>query len=91
VNSVNSEGVERVMNEEYANVHICRGTNRRYIARYRWSGMRRWILIGRPRMTLQSAAVTVAKTLASNQNARFGEVILVSDWHEPAVVFEAKS
>lgn len=71
-------------------IHVCRGTGRKFIALVRGRGERKWHRIGKPRDTCESAALAITKTLFTVQWAHFGEVRMIADWYEPTTVWEAK-
>jgi hypothetical protein len=71
-------------------VHVCRGTNRRYLARIRRRGERRWTVLGKPRLTYKAAVRAMSEAFASESHWFHGDVALVSDWYEPHSLVEMK-
>ena len=71
-------------------VHVYRGTNRRYLARIRRRGERKWTLLGKPRTTFKAAARRVSEAFADSHDWVHGDVALVSDWYEPHCLIEMK-
>lgn len=70
-------------------IHICRGTNRFYIARTRSVGQRRWSWVGPHRKSLKRAMQDLINHWSSHLFE--GEVALCADWYEPTRCFVVKN
>jgi hypothetical protein len=66
------------VSEGYENVHVNRQPNdRRYLARVRRPGYRKYELLGRPRMTEQAALSVLTREFAKGHYKR-GDVLMVA-------------
>ena len=73
--------------EEHLQIHVCRGTRRRYVAQVRQMGCRRWHTVGEYRS--RSEAFVVAAEKLNSTGWKRGRVLLTADYYDPVVVMEA--
>jgi len=66
-------------------IHICRGVNRRFQARVRMRGYRRYIMVGKCRRELKPALMDLARAFASGHYKR-GDVLHWADYYDPKPV-----
>lgn len=69
-----------------APVHVTRGVNRRYIARVRMAGCRKYRVL--TTTTSERKAVRMMAEWVAHGGYKRGDVLFVSDWYEPVQVFE---
>lgn len=70
-------------------IHICIGTNRRYLVRTRAPFGRRYLLHGEPCKNELQAIRRLAKIMGTT-HATQGNVAMVADYYEPYIVLEMK-
>ena len=69
-------------------VHICRGTNRRYQARVRLRGHRKYWLVGQPQRSQRKAARLLMSAFVEGPFYKRGDILLLADYYEPVSIFE---
>jgi hypothetical protein len=79
---------------EYPKIHVCRGTGRFYLARWRSRGQRHWTVLetanGKMVRYRDAAAALRALSRAAPGMPDFyhGDVTLCADYYEPTSVYE---
>lgn len=68
-------------------LHINRPSSSRYQPRARGPGCRKYVLLGKPTKTKESALLRVVRAMSQYSYKR-GDVVLTADYYEPLVVFE---
>ena len=66
-------------------LHINRPSSTRFLARVRYPGCRRYMIVGKPTKSLAAATVRMARKFAEGKYKR-GDVIMTADWYDPEVV-----
>lgn len=71
-------------------VTICQGTGTRYLARIRYYGHRRYIVLGQPSKSHKVALRRLAKAFAEDTQALYkrGDVLLMADYYDPEQLYE---
>ncbi len=67
---------------------ICTGSGKRYRARTRWYGYRRYDLVGNPTHSYHVALMRMVKAFESSQNIKRADVIMTADYYDPIQVCE---
>lgn len=68
-------------------VHICTGTNKRYLARARHFGFQKYTLIGKPTKSYKVAVKRMATAFVDKGYKR-ADVLFLEDWYDPIVMCE---
>lgn len=68
---------------------ICGGENVRYQARARYSGMRRWHLLGTLTRS-RRLAMRRLSTAMLDLPYRQGEIVMLADYYEPVAIYEVR-
>lgn len=71
----------------YPHVHICRGTNVRYVGRVRRPGARRYTQVGKQWTSYEKAFRSMTREFLKGGYKR-GDVIMTADWYEPVILAE---
>lgn len=77
------------MKHEHAGpcIAICTGINKRYQARARWEGYRRYQLIGKPTKSYRVAVRRMADAFAGGQY-KHADVVMWADYYAPEMMCE---
>jgi hypothetical protein len=70
-----------------AEIHICRGINREFVAQVREAGCRKWVTISR-HLECQPAIMAMAHKFAEEAHWKRGRVLFVADYYEPHISAE---
>lgn len=69
-----------------SDVHICVGTNQRFVGRFRRKKQRKWTVLPTEHLTANEASFALVSKM-DRQNS-IGEVLLTADNYDPVVVRE---
>ena len=68
-------------------IHIFRGVSRRYQARAKMPGGRRYTLIGKPSVSYKATLRRLADAMIEHPYKR-GDVLLMADYYDPVPIIE---